>query len=161
MQLEGRCLSMLERTAEAHHLYMRLSQLNPGDPTVWIEFAAVAWEVGDLRRVAQASVRAISIAPDRFEGYMLKGLYEQEKGRHDEAIELFRDAAERAPRSLAPHLLLGRALESAGEPEQALAAYRRALDIRPDDVEAQALYRTVELRIRLAEVESTEVRQRP
>jgi tetratricopeptide (TPR) repeat protein len=109
--------------------------------------------------VAQASVRAISIAPDRFEGYMFKGLYEQAKGRQEQAIDLFREAAERAPRSLAPHLLLGRALENAGEPQRALEAYARALDIRPEDEEANALYRTVERRIRLAEAQSAEVRQ--
>jgi tetratricopeptide (TPR) repeat protein len=46
------------------------------------------------------------------------------------------EAAERAPQDWLPHLLLGEELHRAGEHEQAAAAFRRVVQLRPQEVPA-------------------------
>lgn len=153
LHLEARCLAMLDRSAEAHNRFMALTRLVPDDETIWIEFGTLAWRLGDHRRMAQCSVRAIDLAPDRYEGYMLKGLYERQQGRHEEAVHLMRQAAERAHEAILPHLLLGRMLEEDGELRAALDVYAHALQIDPGSAEVRALHERIEKRLRLATAE--------
>jgi tetratricopeptide (TPR) repeat protein len=126
MHLEARCLVMMGRTGDAHRLYTELTRNNAGDAATWVEFGTLAWELEDFRRVAQCGVRAIALAPDRFEGYMLKGLYERHEGRFDEAITQFQMAAERTDTVL-PVLLLGRTLEESGNMPRAIEVYAQAI----------------------------------
>ncbi|MHC5114102.1 MAG: tetratricopeptide repeat protein [Planctomycetota bacterium] len=139
VHLEARCLTMLDRTTEAHRRYLELTRMAPENASAWIEFGTLAWKLGDYRRVAQCSVRAINTAPERFEGYMLQGLFERHEGRLEKAIELFRKASERSSDSILPHLLLGKALEQNGEMHGAAEAYTAALEVSPGHNDAIAL----------------------
>jgi tetratricopeptide (TPR) repeat protein len=103
--------------------------------------------------MAQCSVRAIDLAPGRFEGYMLKGLYERQRGRRAEALRSMKQAAARAEHDVLPHLLLGRLLEEAGELRAAFDAYSAALQIDPASAEVQALHRQLKERLRVATAE--------
>jgi tetratricopeptide (TPR) repeat protein len=137
MHLEARCLVMLDRPSDARNIYLRLSQLIPADETVWIELGNVAFEVGDFRRLAVCSNQIIALAPSRFEGYLLRGLFEKHSDDNARAIEAFRKAAELAPADVAwPHLLLGMSLEEHGKSDEAIAAYGAAVRAEPDNDEA-------------------------
>ena len=138
--LEARCLTALERHIEARNLYVQLTRLNPTDTDLWIELGIVAWEIGDYHRMALCGARITALAPNRFEGYMLKGLNERHHDDLSEAVVLLRQAANRAGRSTLPHLLLGHVLEQAGEHSRALDAYAAALRIDPDNEDAQTLW---------------------
>lgn len=140
MHLEARCLVFLERSLEARNLFIELSQLTPNDPEIWIEFGALSWELGDQRRVAQCSARATALAPKRFEGYILKALYEQHAGNSPKSLELLRTAVGLAGDSALPLLMYGRSLEQAGKFREALLAYGQALQQDPGNADAQALY---------------------
>ncbi len=146
MHLEARCLLFLERNREARDLYMELSRIAPADPEVWIELGALAWELGDMRRVAEAATRVIALAPNRYEGYALRAIYSNERGQFTDADRFLRQAIDRAPGSgdergtALPHLLLGLVLEQQGRHEQALEMYGYALGISPDSREAKWLY---------------------
>ena len=153
IHLQARCLVMMDRFAEAHNRYMTLTRLSPADASVWIEFGTLAWELGDMRRVSQCGVRAVALAPDRFEGYMLKGIYERGKGRVDEAVKLLIQAADLAPDSVIPHLLLGRTLEEAGDGQAALIAYANAMRTDPQSEEARSLHRTLQKKLQVASAE--------
>jgi len=139
--LKARCLTMMNRTTEARELYLSLTRLSPSDVELWCELAAIAWELGDYRRVAQASVEVIALAPDRFEGYMFRGINERQKGNLTAAVGFFRQAAERSQTNAMPHLLLGQACEEAGEREAALLAYNDGLAAEPQSTEAAELLR--------------------
>lgn len=134
--LEARCLVQLERIAEARSHYLALSRSQSEDVEVWIELGMLAWELGDFRRVATSSVRVMAMAPQRYEGYMLKAVNEQHQGNVAEAIALMREAVGRASETAFPHLLLGHWLEDAGKPEEAFRSYSRASRIEPNSAEA-------------------------
>jgi len=153
IHLQARCLTMLDRPAEAHRLYLQLTRCSPAEASVWVEFGTIAWKLGDYRRVAQCGVRVVSLAPDRYEGYMLKGLYERHHGRLDEAARLLQVAADRADETSLPHLLLGRTLEEAGRDRAAMNAYADAMRVDPQSTEARSLYQQLEARLRVAAAE--------
>ena len=153
MHLEARCLAIMERSTEARDLYAKLTRMNEANIEAWVELGTVAWELGDFPRVAQCGVRIISSAPDRFEGYLLKGVYERQSGNEQEALELFRQAASHAPLTALPHLMLGRQLEQTGDLEGAMYAYAQAARIESNSVDAQALLLRLNERQRLTVVE--------
>lgn len=146
MHLEARCLAMMDRGTEARDLYMKFVRVNESDVEAWIELGSVAWQLGDLRRVAQAGARVIAIAPNRYEGYFLKGVYERESGNVREAIRLFGEAASRSSDAALPHLILGRALEETGDLDGALMAYAGAARIDASDSDTQMLLKRLAAR---------------
>jgi Flp pilus assembly protein TadD len=132
---------MMTRNSEAREIYIELTRLRPSDPVVWSELGTICWDLGDYRRVAQCSVQLISLAPERYEGYMLRGINEKHKGNLDEAVRLFTQAADKAPEIALPHMLLGQALEQAGDADGAKLAYAQAVKAQPASTEAQDLLR--------------------
>lgn len=153
LHLEARCLVVLNRGTEAQSLYLRLKSSDPSNPSVWIEFGTVAWKRGDYRWVAECSLRTIDLAPARFEGYLLKGLFEQHKGRSEDAIREFRKAVSRSQDTVITHLALGRALEEAGHSRDALTAYGKALEVDPQSPGARSLYSSLADRMHVAAAE--------
>jgi tetratricopeptide (TPR) repeat protein len=141
IHLQARCMTMMNRGTEARELYIELSRQRPADPDVWSELGTLCWDLGDYRRVAQCSVQLISLAPERYEGYMLRGINEKQKGNLDDAIKHFQQAAERAPEVALPHMLLGQALEQAGDVNAAKLAYAGAMKAQPSSTEAETLLR--------------------
>jgi Flp pilus assembly protein TadD len=139
LHLEARCLAVLERSAEARDLYIKLSRKSPTDVNVWIELGMIAWELGDFRRVATSSVRVIALDPHRYEGYMLKALNEDHHGNKVNALRLMKQATDRSPDEAMPYLLLGRMFEQGGQQKRARIAYLKALQVEPDNAEARLL----------------------
>jgi len=141
VHLEARCLAMMGRGVEARVLYLQLSKSRPADASVWAELGTLSWELGDYRSLAQASTQMLAIAPDRYEGYLFRAVNERHKGNTQEAIRLFREASERAGNVALPHLILGQALEQAGDNDGARLAYNDALRADPNSAEAMAILR--------------------
>lgn len=139
-QLEARCLVALGRTTEARNLYLELTRSDPSNTELWIELGSLAWEIGDFRRTAICSVRIVALAPHRYEGYMLKGIYEREKGNLDQATSLLRQSAALSNSIALPHMVLGRTLEENGDVKGALGAYADALRADPENQAAKELF---------------------
>jgi tetratricopeptide (TPR) repeat protein len=57
------------------------------------------------------------------------GTFYMKRGNYDAAIERFQDAARFQPRLARPYYLLGEAYERKGEVDNALAAYRKYLEV--------------------------------
>jgi tetratricopeptide (TPR) repeat protein len=131
VHLRARCLTLLGRNTEARDIYEQLTQERPTDPEVWFALGLVSREMGDWRRVAVSSVRVIALAPDRYEGYLLKGMNELHHGNLKQAISLFQRSSDLSETAMLPHIMLGKSLEQVGDAQGALAAYNRAEQIEP------------------------------
>lgn len=139
IHLEARCLFSMERLIEARKVYLALTRLTPTDPEVWIELGTLAWELGDFHRLAQCGARVTALAPQRYEGYMLKGINERHRGDVRKASRLLRQATDRAGETALPYLVLGRTLEETGDREGALDAYTAGVRVEPDNANARVL----------------------
>jgi len=60
------------------------------------------------------------------------------QGRVEDAVRVAREAARELPRNVAVRIALARALSDAGDDEEALVAYRDALSMDPENLEALA-----------------------
>jgi Tfp pilus assembly protein PilF len=89
---------------------------------------------------------AIAMDPSEQNSYIGRGTVEMQTMNLDAAISDFAKAAQIAPSPLALYWL-GRALESKGENQQAVRAYRAALQLAPAMAEAQARLAALEARI--------------
>ncbi|MFK7960029.1 MAG: tetratricopeptide repeat protein [Phycisphaerales bacterium] len=139
IRMEARCLSKLGRTIDAQIAYRELLRIEPDDLSAWIESGTVAWELESFDRVARSGAQVVAIAPNRWEGWFLRGLAEQAKGDLVEAERLMKEAAGRAENSALPHLLLGSMLEDRGDAAGARAAMQAALKAEPESDDVQGL----------------------
>jgi Flp pilus assembly protein TadD len=142
--LQARCLTMLGRLSNAREMYLEVARLKPAEVTVWTELGTVCWELGDYRRVAECSVHIIALAPERFEGYLLRGINERQKNNFSQAVALFTKATEKTTDSAMPWLLLGQTLEQAGDFDGAKEAYSQALHVDPRSIDAKHLLARLE-----------------
>ncbi|MHC4989923.1 MAG: tetratricopeptide repeat protein [Planctomycetota bacterium] len=159
--LEARCLALLGRNTEARTVYTELSQVNPDNVEVWVELGTIAWELGDFHRVAQCSARITTLASDRYEGYMLRGIYERHNKNLESAVQAFRQATSYSADATLPHILLGISLEEFGQYDSAQLAYRDALRIDPASREATVLLQRLDEGARISSVPEAAENEQP
>jgi len=133
------CYQATGRPADARSILLKLVRDDDNDPNAWIKLGQAAWIVGDDARLREAANRAVALAPDRFESYLLAGMVARRGGHNDAALRQFEQAARLAPDSALPQLLKGMTLQDAGQLDAAERAYRAALRIDPQDRRAQRL----------------------
>ena len=133
----------LGRNTEARQTLQDLTAQNAATADDWLQLAELCWGQGDNGGALAAANRAITLEPQRHEGYLLAGMAWQKRARLDHALKMFDRAAELAPDSAMPLILRGVALQKAGKPEAAAVAYHEALRRQPGDERAQKLLRSV------------------
>ena len=82
--------------------------------------------------------RAVSLAPDYALAFLDLGQIYHEQYRYGEALDCFGRATRLQPAAAKPHYLLASTLAPVGRTEDALTAYRRALELRPQHAGAAA-----------------------
>ena len=128
---------------------------------------AVALHRADRLREAEPLYAAVlATEPDHPDALHFLGVLKHRQGASEEAIALIRRALALAP-SPGAHNNLGNVLLQSGQPEAAVAAYRRVVELRPDDAAAhhnlgialQAIDRPAEAGIALERAVALEPRQ--
>ena len=92
------------------------------------------------RDLGVPATRIIALAPERYEGYALRGIQFSDQKRYQDAERQFRMATDRAPDHALPHLLLAQALEQQGAHEDALLLYGKVVSMYPNNREAFMLF---------------------
>jgi tetratricopeptide (TPR) repeat protein len=146
----GNVLAARGEFAPALAAYRRAAALDPALPDLQ---AKMAWARGNTLRErgrldeAIASYReALAAQPGLAEVRYDLGVTLAARGALEEAIHELATLAGERPREARFHLALGMALAQAGRGEDAAAAYRRGLEIRPDDVPLQRALARLETR---------------
>lgn len=133
------------RLGAAREILIELTRRAAGDVEAWILLGETALAMDDLSGALQAADRAMQLAPQRDEGFLLAGLVWYRRDRLDLALGTLDQAARLAPESTAALIVRGMALEQAGRPEAAKQAYREALRRQPDDARARQLLQRLEM----------------
>ncbi len=140
----GDCYQATGKAKEARLIFLDLTRENPQDIDSWVKLGQAAWIVGDDVRLRASARQITSLAPDRFEGYLLAGMVMRKDSKPAEAIRLFERASRLSPDSSLPHILRGMTLEDAGQLRDAGDAYAAALRIDPNDQRARRLLAGIE-----------------
>lgn len=135
----------LGRIDAARQIYIGLTRQDPTNTADWIRLGELCWKSEDLGGALIAANRAITLAPQRHEGYLLSGLVWQKRGRVENALEMFDRAADLAPHDSTPLILRGISLQKTDRKAAAAEAYSEALKRNPEDTRAQRLLAQVEL----------------
>jgi tetratricopeptide (TPR) repeat protein len=107
----------------------RATTNNPRDGGVLVFAARVQAELGDYARSEELLRRAIEVDPARNEAYGVLGQLYAAQGRVDQALREFETLAQREPKSIGAHTIMGTLLQAQSRRVEAKAAYRRALSI--------------------------------
>ena len=114
-------------------LYRRLIELQPERPELW-EALAQAYNELALREEAEAALRrAIELGKDDARVYFNLGQTLSRQQRFAAAREAYDQAISRDPRLGIAYYFRGEASFNLDRPEEALADFRRAIEIMPDD----------------------------
>ncbi|MDM7929767.1 tetratricopeptide repeat protein [Blastomonas fulva] len=127
----GHCLQDLGRADEAAGAYRRALALTPTDAAVHDSLSRLLWQQGDTLGHLSSYREALAAAPD--DPALLAGLANRLtlSGRHDEAAALLAGPAARGIGGADLHYRHGQACWSAGNADQAFAAFDAALAIDP------------------------------
>ncbi|MCG3123506.1 MAG: Beta-barrel assembly-enhancing protease [Phycisphaerales bacterium] len=138
--MRARCLVEIDRPLEARELIIKLTQDDEGGSDVesWILLGNLSYSLKDANRTRLSAQRVIGLAPDRPEGYILRGLQQRRQGQYDAAAESFNEATkhDKTGNSL---VLLGLAQRDMGNMSLAAASFREALNRDPSNAQAQRL----------------------
>lgn len=132
------------RDAKARDALLAVARSPQGEAADWVKVGELSLKASDAGAALNAAQRAIAMAPQRHEGYLLAGMVLQKRGQLDESLRMFDRAAELSPADAAPLIMRGISLERAGRKTAAADAYREALRRNPGDARAQKLLGNVD-----------------
>jgi len=122
--------------ATATRLLERAMNLAPGDVDVRFQLAGAWSETGDFERARQQLVRCTEVAPTFADGWAHLAALQARAGDRAGAQRTLAAGLGHCPDSPGLHLMRARGLSEAGRPAEAIAAYRRSIELRPNEADA-------------------------
>lgn len=116
---------------EAEDLMRQANLLDPGNPTVCINLAALRLGRGDFAGAEGVAAEAAALLPRHPQPRINLGLAQLGLGRHAQAVLTFLEAISVAPDDAQAHLCLGRALHLEGKLKEAVQRYLKAEQLEP------------------------------
>ena len=121
------------RAEEAREALQRARELLPEDPELLDAAFVLALQGGEMDRAEQLAETASDVNADRVGGLTYQARIASVNGNNDRAIELLEEAVAQDELQPSTHRLLGDRLLQAGRTADAVEAYRRSIDIQPDN----------------------------
>ncbi len=139
--MKARCLIALNRSVEARTELLDLTSHEEGarDVRAWIDLGNVAANLKDRVNLRIASQRVLALAPERFEGWMLRAMLARQDGDNTQALKALEEALGRTATDATPCVMAAMVLEDLGRTEDAIAALEEALNRDPNNSAARTL----------------------
>ena len=138
LRIRGRAFTALGNYAAAMETLDEAARLAPNDAMVWTDIGRFRFTAGDLLGAAEASERAVKLAPGNVEALVLRGELVRSQFGLSAALPWFEQALARDNFHHDALIEYAATLGDSGRTVDALAATRRALESRPGS--PQALY---------------------
>ena len=122
-----------QRYAEAVELFTRYSDRESENPWGFYMLGLSAWKAGENERAETAFVKALELDPRHVKSFVNLSRVLLDTGRPRDAMEKIDAALAIDPQSNAAYRLKGRASALLGQTDEAIAAYRRAIQIDERD----------------------------
>jgi len=139
--MKATCLIALGRTVEARTELLELTTHDEGsrDVRAWIDLGNVAANLKDRVNLRTSSQRVLALAPNRFEGWMLRAMLSRLDGDNELALKSLEEALGRTATDPTPCVMAAMVLEDLGRSDDAILALEEALNRDPQNVAAQKL----------------------
>ena len=143
--LQARCMIETERLSDARALLVKLTSgsAGEGDADAWLQLGNVSLVLKDQTRLREAGNHVIALSPQRYEGYLLLGLYQRNAGKLQQAADLLAKSAQLSTDDPAPAILAGLVNEQLGSTAVTKSNYERALAISPTNERAAMLLQKI------------------
>ncbi|MCE2653310.1 MAG: tetratricopeptide repeat protein [Planctomycetaceae bacterium] len=105
---------------------------------MWVLLGKAALKLDDAATLRQAAARLVAIAPDRHEGYMLRGMLLRKSGDLSGALAALNEAVARCGDDATPVVYRALVLMDQGRVEEAQTQLQRVLAVQPDNTAAQS-----------------------
>lgn len=122
------------KTTEAIAFLEEARRLSPQDAQVLDLLFSEMLEAGNLERAQSLAQEATRIDADRVGGLTYRARIEIFQNRTADAVRTLQQAVNSGGASVGVNRLLGRQLVTLGRNQEGFASYRRALEMRPDDI---------------------------
>lgn len=126
--MRARCLVETGRPVEAREVLMRLVEEKSGstDVNAWIRLSEVAVMMNDDRQLRTAASRLITLAPDRFEGYLAQAMWQRREKDLPAALRSLDKAISVAGGNPAPMRMKALVLRQMGRTADAAQMFEKA-----------------------------------
>jgi tetratricopeptide (TPR) repeat protein len=143
---KARCLLAVDRPVEARDVLLVLTGDDAGqsDVDAWVELGNVAYKLGDMARLRTASARVVALAPDRFEGYLLRGLWERRQGQPARALKSLSRAVQLREGDVTPLIVMGIVQRELGDNAAARQSLELASSEQPGNQTVQGFLRLMD-----------------
>jgi tetratricopeptide (TPR) repeat protein len=138
--LRAQVLTKIDRLVDARSILIDLTHDSAGasDVEAWIAMGNVCYLLNDQTHLKQAVQRTVSLAPNRAEGYVLRGLLARKSQDFLAAQSNFKQATAIQPNA-ETYVLLGLTQLDLENAEEAKLSFKTALSIDPNSAEANEL----------------------
>lgn len=115
--------------------HQRALEENPGDVDTILNAARFCQDIGKVQEASALFVQAMTLAPNRPEGFAGMSQILCGQAMHGEAVDLLKDAIARNPASAPLWREIARVMADIDDVDTALIFYDEALRLAPDHVE--------------------------
>jgi Flp pilus assembly protein TadD len=139
--MRAKCLIALNRSVEARTQLLDLTADDEGsrDVRAWIDLGNVAANLKDRANLRISSQRVLALAPDRFEGWMLRAMLWRMDGDNEQALSSLEEALGRTNTDPSPYVMAAMVLDDLGRTDDAVLALEEALKREPENRAARTL----------------------
>jgi tetratricopeptide (TPR) repeat protein len=120
----------------AEYAFKKVTEAEPGYADGWLNVARALIQEGETEAAKPYIKRALELGPKLGRVYFFKAMVEKADGDYDAALGSLQTAASMYPRDRVVLNQIGRILFLKREYAQAVAAFRRVLDVDPEDLQA-------------------------
>lgn len=117
----------------AESAYIQLTQMAPGELTLWLNLGLVYRHQGLHAQAVEAHAQATKVAPQSWDAWQFLGNSLLEAERFEEAVEALKHAVHHGPEQASCWSALGSALSRSHSFMEADFAHRKALELEPQD----------------------------
>lgn len=144
LHLKAQCLLEVDRPVDARTVLLQLTESDAGqaDVEAWIALGNVAYKLSDMARLRTASARVVALTPNRFEGYLLRGLWERAQGHPSRALKSLNRAVQLRGDDVTPLIVTGIVQREMGDVRGAREVFEMA---RRQDPSNETVQQFIEL----------------